>query len=401
MIKWIGVSIIAGLILRIAPVYQAVFSPVGIKFSTPDSYYYAGRIREIVEGTGTSGGLMGIYNWICAFIIRVTTLIYPSTNVDAMLAILPLVLFVLTVPGVYLIARTLFNQKAAILASLFFSIIPGEYLGRSLLGDPDHHVAEVLVLAWVCLAFIKVLKINNLRVRWGVFIGMVVSGITVCLFISPPFFAQLYWRYIGWLTLGYSSLTQETRSIFVSPISVFALFSFLVCLGLLGWMLLNKKNHKASTLFFLAWTIANLLLVIPQRRFDYFITLNLAVLLGYFLSLRKLATTGMVFAMILIIGSMFLSSYAGARVVDLRPSNEWVTNLKWLSTQDKGKVLSWWDYGYWIEYIGKHEALVNGGQNIEDIKPVTSILLSDTESPDPMVRYVIIDEEILAIRQTV
>lgn len=45
------------------------------------------------------------------------------------------------------------------------------------------------------------------------------------------------------------------------------------------------------------------------------------------------------------------------------PNNLWMENLEWMeqNTEEGSVILSWWDYGYWFESIGRRAAIADGG----------------------------------------
>ncbi len=373
------ITICLGLILRTVPVWHQVFSPVGIKFSTVDSYYHALGIQN---AHGWSLDPILLYNNAVALLGKIVA-------PEIALAIIPLILFALTVPAVYLIARQLFGTKSAMIASIAFAVIPGEYFGRSLLGDPDHHVVEVFVVAWAGLGIIKLL---NMKRR---LVGYIVLGsiITVMAYPASIYFRNLIQPYFSFLTSGYSTLTPEVRSIFVLPPASVAIFNFA-----LTAFLLFVARHKVPW-YFIAWTLLALVLTALQRRFEYYLIINLAILIGWYIPvLAKKPQKVLAYVLIFIIWTAPVS-FMEAKIVDYRPSDEWVSNLTWLKTQPQGEVLAWGEYGYWVEYYSGMKALTTPGQSIEVSKSVASIFMAEDSPPLPTdVRYVIANSELVTQR---
>ena len=64
----------------------------------------------------------------------------------------------LTIIPVYFIGKTLFSRWAGVFAAGLVAILPGEFLGRSILGFADHHVAETLFSATAVMFVILALK---------------------------------------------------------------------------------------------------------------------------------------------------------------------------------------------------------------------------------------------------
>ena len=63
--------------------------------------------------------------------------------VDTIGAYTPVILAALCALPVYFIGKKLFGRNAGILAVATLALIPGQFLGRSMLGFTDHHIAEV------------------------------------------------------------------------------------------------------------------------------------------------------------------------------------------------------------------------------------------------------------------
>ena len=67
--------------------------------------------------------------------------------VDTVGAYIPVLLGVLCILPVYFIGKKLFGRNAGIVAAATLALMPGQFLGRSMLGFTDHHIAEVLFSA--------------------------------------------------------------------------------------------------------------------------------------------------------------------------------------------------------------------------------------------------------------
>ncbi|HEY3421633.1 MAG TPA: STT3 domain-containing protein, partial [Methanocellaceae archaeon] len=94
---------------------------------------------------------------------------HPSTELVATVAAyFPAVLGALCAIPAYMIGKKLFNRNVGLLAAFFLAFMPGEFLGRSMLGFVDHHVAEVLfsVLTVALLAYaLDAAKKSNLSLE--------------------------------------------------------------------------------------------------------------------------------------------------------------------------------------------------------------------------------------------
>ena len=109
------------------------------------------------------------FTLMIAFASIVVGLGHPSTELVATVAAYsPAVLGALCAIPTYLIGKKLFNRNIGLLAAFFLAFMPGEFLGRSMLGFVDHHVAEVLfsVLTIALLAYaLDAAKKSNLSLE--------------------------------------------------------------------------------------------------------------------------------------------------------------------------------------------------------------------------------------------
>jgi dolichyl-diphosphooligosaccharide--protein glycosyltransferase len=161
------------LFLRIYPPYGGVFVGDWVKFTGNDAYYQMYLVDNIIHNfphlTTFSpyllfpGGMVvgGIHflNWLLAGITWLIGLGSPTEHtVDLVGVYFPAVLGALTVIPVYFIGKELFGRWAGVLAAAIIAIIPGEFLGRSILGFTDQHVAETLLTTVTMLFLILAIR---------------------------------------------------------------------------------------------------------------------------------------------------------------------------------------------------------------------------------------------------
>ena len=232
---FIGISITIffgiALFIRVYFPYDQVFSGDWIKFTGVDAYYYIRIVDNLVHnfpqlisfdpyslypgGAGVSG--IHFLDWLLAGIIWVIGLGSPTEHtVDAVAVYFPAVLGALTVIPVYFIGKELFGHWAGVVSAGLLAVLPGEFLGRSILGFNDTHAGETLFTATAMLFLVLAIKvsrerqltINHLRQRdWatssrpviysllaGIFLGIyLISWFGALLFvfiISVYFFIQ-------------------------------------------------------------------------------------------------------------------------------------------------------------------------------------------------------------------
>jgi dolichyl-diphosphooligosaccharide--protein glycosyltransferase len=161
------------LFLRIYFPYEKVFQEP-IKYSADDGIYQMRLVEnELLGGSfpqriyfdpftyfpqGTYIHIAPLFTQILAFPIWLISLGKPSLEIINKVApFVPAVLGSLIVFPVFFMAKAIWERKTALLASLF-SVITGPFLYRSLLGNTDHHVAEVFFSTLMMMFLVFALK---------------------------------------------------------------------------------------------------------------------------------------------------------------------------------------------------------------------------------------------------
>ena len=152
---FIGVA----LYFRIALPYHSVFSGDWIKFTGIDAYYHMRLVDNMLHHFPHSiafdpytfyphGSIVSwppLFDWLLAGSILLADWILPIDNIKDLVGVyFPAILGALIIIPVYFIGRTMFNRWVGVSAAALIAVLPGEFLGRSLLGFTDHHIAEVL-----------------------------------------------------------------------------------------------------------------------------------------------------------------------------------------------------------------------------------------------------------------
>ena len=166
------------LYVRAALPSEQVFGSEWIKFTSNDAYYHMRIVDSIVHNFPQvnsfdpyliyPGGswLKSIlfYDWLLAGIIWVIGLGSPTQHaIDFIGVFFPAILGALMVVPVYFIGRFLFNRWVGVLAAALIAIMPGEFLGRSILGFTDQHIAESLFSTVAILFLILAVKTSRER----------------------------------------------------------------------------------------------------------------------------------------------------------------------------------------------------------------------------------------------
>ena len=166
------------LFLRVYLPYDQVFSGEWIKFTSIDAYYQMRLVDNLVHNFpwltnfdpyllypfGTAIDNIHFFNWLLAGIIWVIGFGSPSQHtIDVVAVYFPAVLAALTVIPVYIIGKELFGRWAGVISAGLIAILPGEFLGRSILGFTDHHVAETLLTTTAMMFLILAIKASRDR----------------------------------------------------------------------------------------------------------------------------------------------------------------------------------------------------------------------------------------------
>jgi len=291
-----------------------------------------------------------------------------------------------------------------------------------------------------------------------VILGIIVLGQAVFYIVKPDLFmsmlgnfgeifgpqgssAQTTLETQPFFTLGGQFTTRIawgnfTTSLYIAPLS------FLI----LGVIYLKKKLSDPAWLLFFVWTLVMVVATIAQRRFAYYLIVNVAILVGYVSWLliklcvrsynkkkklipNKINYVGAGFAVLLVFGVVFVPNISGAKQTasqdQFAPSDAWMESLQWMKNNtpepfgvdayyDMVKpsnpvgwkfeypptvygVTSWWDYGYWITRISHRMPSANPSQSPEPIKKVANLFLSQDDATAQKIinelksEYVVID----------
>ena len=157
------------LALRTAVPWDQVFSGSWIKFTDNDAYFYVRLLDNLSrhfpflgsydpyfiypDGRGLSGQPL-FFVYLMGFIAWLLGGGAPSQHtVDLVGVFFPAVTGALLVFPVFFIGRIIFNKWSGLIAAGFIALMPGEFLIRTLLGNADSHVLEIL-LSTLCMLFL-------------------------------------------------------------------------------------------------------------------------------------------------------------------------------------------------------------------------------------------------------
>ena len=163
------------LYLRVALPYDQVFTSQGvIKFTSVDAYYEMRIVDNLVHnfphlnsfdpymlypGGGATSFHFPFYEYLLAGIIWLIGLGSPTQHtIDVVAAYFPAILGALTIIPVYFIGKTLFSRWAGIISAGLLAILPGDFLGRSILGFTRHNADEWFLTTTAMLFLILAIK---------------------------------------------------------------------------------------------------------------------------------------------------------------------------------------------------------------------------------------------------
>lgn len=161
------------LYFRIILPYDKVFVGDWIKFTGNDAYYHMRLVDSLVANfphfttfdpyfvyPGASGPTsLTFFQWFLGSLIWLIGRGAPAPHmIDVIGAYFPAVLGALTIIPVYFIGKELLGRWAGILSAGLLAFLPGEFLGRSILGFTDQHVAETLFTTITMLFLILAIK---------------------------------------------------------------------------------------------------------------------------------------------------------------------------------------------------------------------------------------------------
>ncbi len=278
-------------------------------------------------------------------------------------------------------------------------------------------------------------------------IGAGAIGIAIFYLVSPALLKTMLQQFGIFTPTGVALTTIEMQPI-LAPSGTFSLvivwgnfttsfFLSLICLGLLIYQIIKQGNADKS--LFLVWSLVILAAAIGQRRFAYYLAVNVALLTGY-LSAQVLNRAGfvepttqavrisknvrgekvrlkksdsritvsginMVLALVIIFLIVFLPNVAPtiatASETRYAPSDAWCSSLSWMKENTPDPlgnpdiynqlvsnyqypksaygIMAWWDYGYWITRIAHRIPNANPSQDPQVVTTIASFFISQDE----------------------
>ena len=280
------------LYLRVYLPYDQVFSGEWIKFTGIDAYYQMHLVDNLARNfphqmsfdpyriyPSSPGPLLSLhfFTWLLSGVTWVIGLGSPTQHtIDVVGVYFPAILGAMTVIPVYFIGKELFNRWVGVVAAGLIALTSGEFLGRSILGFTDYHVAEVLFTTIVILFLILAIKVarqrqltfDHLRHRdWAT--------------ITKPVIYSL----LAGIFLGIYLLTWTGALLFVLIISVYFVIQFILD------HLKNKSTDYLCLIGVVLFFIAMIIFLPVFRPQIYVASLVIALLIPVVLSLTSWLVT--------------------------------------------------------------------------------------------------------------
>jgi asparagine N-glycosylation enzyme membrane subunit Stt3 len=328
-------GIFFAIVTRVIIPFDKVFTDHGIVLNTPDAYImvrYADTVPNYPLIDYFSRFPEGAYSLKQSLFPFILAIISNSLNVSNYMtaAVLPVILFFLTLVAAYTIAKILFDERTAALAVFILCLLPGEILNRTSLGAGDYHCWETFLVANIIM--IIIVAMDSHTSIWKILLWVEAAILFVIYYLSwagallmPAILTIaiaiiIYFRYCKtivakqcyilvimglaamalrmktltapiytMLFVGMGSHISEENPLFftfgkfdMAPMIAYFGITFYLVLAGIGWLAYRVFRHcKSTDIIFLSWAIMMLFLTICMRRFDYYLAVPAAIIISY------------------------------------------------------------------------------------------------------------------------
>ena len=214
------------LLLRVVIPFHLVFTSTGVRFNDVDAYAHMRQVDNTLAHfpqrtpfnpyTYFPEGAPVYYPplftmFLSGFIWIFSFGAHNPQSIDIVGALFPAILGTLTVIPVFFLGKTLFNRWAGVIAALLVAILPGEILGRTMLGSTGHHVIEILFPTTSILFFVLAMKAaqqiqwkswreifhtrKNLKIVWLSILAGIFLGLYLQMWAGGPVFVLIFFCY--------------------------------------------------------------------------------------------------------------------------------------------------------------------------------------------------------------
>lgn len=285
----LSLVLIASFLIRVLPNYRLVFQPSMVIFNEVDPWYHMRLVDYMAvnfpapliwDQYATLGGAsVGYYPLMAWIIISISILTGIDYNIIG--AFLPPIAACLCLLLIFLISSTIFKASWLGLGSaLIASILPSQFLQRSVLGNTDHHILEVLFLLLSTFFLIKFSE--NSKIRYSI-----LSGLSLSLYFTNWWGSLMVLVPLGLWALV-TNLNFYTKNISTLKFNL----GVILLLSLISISLLVIKESLVNTSMYLysLGTLTGLSLLLLAlsylKRPYYFSILGLILVLGLTVSIH-------------------------------------------------------------------------------------------------------------------
>jgi len=195
----------------------------------------------------------------------------------------------------------------------------------------------------------------------------------------------------------YPTTEVSIRELYQTDIRVlYSLFSFGLILAPMGIVLSIWKDRKYSyAIYLILFIIGTYSMLVKGGRFSLIMAVPIIIGTGLFfgkiyeiinekIPKKKIVSVGVI-SMIILSPIILVPAYleadknnSGQREI----TDEWWEALNWINenTPEDATIVTWWDFGYWIEAIGKRKTTMNGGHYNINARLVKTGNLFNTQS---------------------
>jgi asparagine N-glycosylation enzyme membrane subunit Stt3 len=336
-------------------------------------------------------------------------------GVDRMAYILPVIIGTLTAFVIYFGIRKLYNPRVALAAAFCFACALPAYM-LTLSGNVDRDGLSLLLITlalfsyqlsktwkgvipiglclialsilwfWVGAAIVMIIILASFLFEWWQTKTPNRWQIVAVLFFGVWLIAPIYSENIFALIRQHAVLENVAELRSLSIIDLFPWFLLALPIAYGVYVAGNRRNSTDILMF--SWIAASLAMGFVAVRFSEFIVTPLCVLGG--IGIAHLLETKLiekqtkylllaVSAALLLVSGLF--AYSPPKSVTM--SSDWEDALVYVrdNTPADAKVMSWWDYGFWILDVAERQPIAHNGQHTDAMdKDISQVYCTMCES---------------------
>lgn len=171
LISAVIVVLIISFSIRVIPAYDVILGGETVNFASVDDYAYLYYIDDILANWPSHSETTSMRNFPEGMSTDRTRVPYSYFLASIAKAIpappekvvvwIPPALAILAILAIFFTARALFGNVVAIIAITLLSVMPGEFMSRTILGSIDQHCMEMFLSAITIMLFVFMLQRNK------------------------------------------------------------------------------------------------------------------------------------------------------------------------------------------------------------------------------------------------